>query len=249
MSKGRQNVPELLAVLDSYYSKNDLDGAGSFLEAELDRVKKAGDWSAELSLLSEQMGYFRRTGDRKKGIAACEKGMDLIKEHNLGDSVSGATVLLNAATTLKAFSLPERSAELFLRVERVYGKLLRDDDYRMAGLYNNAALTFVDLGNFAEAEKRYKKALSVLDRCRDSENEKAVTFCNMAYMYAAVDPTDGRVEEVMKAAERCLEDPETQRDGYYAFTASKCRSAFEYFGFFAFAEELGRRAEEIYEGN
>lgn len=157
--------------------------------------------------------------------------------------------MLNAATTLKAFGFPERAVEFFGEVEAAYSATLSSDDYRMAGLYNNYALALVDVGRLSEAETCYERALSVLEACPNSENEMAVTFCNMAYMYEKTAPDDERIDSVLERAELLLEPPEKKRDGYYAFTASKCASAFEYFGYFVFAAELKRRAEVIYAGN
>ena len=37
------------------------------------------------------------------------------------------------------------------------------------------------------------------------------------------------------------------RDGYHAFTVSKCIPSFDYFGFFLYAAQLRERVKEIYE--
>jgi hypothetical protein len=38
----------------------------------------------------------------------------------------------------------------------------------------------------------------------------------------------------------------TARDGYYAFVCEKCASVFDYYGYFFYANELKKRAKEIY---
>ena len=111
------------------------------------------------------------------------------------------------------------------------------------------ALSFVDTDDIKSAEECYNKALSILSTCKNGECEMAVTYCNMAYMYHKANPEDERINEVMSKAEICLESPKLTRDGYYAFTASKCYSAFEYFGFFIYADKLKKISEKIYESN
>lgn len=243
------NILDLISKLDSFFARNDLQGAEGFLESSLLEARRLGDWSAEVSILSEQMGFFRRNNKKEEGLRAVDEGIALIYAHSLQTTVSGGTILLNAATTLKAFGEKERSMEVFLVAKATLEAKLSPADYRLAGLYNNMALTLVDLSQYGEAEEYYFKALSILEKTDMGQNERAVTYCNMAYMYYNQNPEDDRINEVMEKAEALLEDESVTRDGYYAFTISKCLSAFEFFGYFLFAERLKKRAEEIYEGN
>ena len=57
-----------------------------------------------------------------------------------------------------------------------------------------------------------------------------------------------KIEQCLDLAEALLERPELPRNGYYAFVCEKCAPTFAYYGYFAFAEELNRRAEAIYAG-
>ena len=242
-------VPELLAELDRIYAAEDLAAAEALLENTLEKARKLGDWSAELSVLSEMMGFYRRNNKADKGLCAVYDGLALIREHSLENSVSGATVMLNAATTLKAFGKAAEGIPVFKSAERTFCDKLDPNDYRFAGLYNNMALSYVDVDDLISAESCYLKALAILKTCKNGECEMAVTYCNMAYMYHKADPEDERINEVMQKAEKCLESDNLIKDGYYAFTASKCYSAFEYFGYFIYADKLKRISEKIYESN
>lgn len=243
------NVPEFLKTLDRLFASENLEKAEELLEGTLEKARTLGDWSAEISVLSEMMGFYRRNNKADKGLRAVYEGLSLIEKHSLGNSVSGATVMLNAATTLKAFGKAAEGIPVFLAAERTFAEKLDPNDYRFAGLYNNMALSFVDTDDIKSAEECYKKALSILGTCKNGECEMAVTYCNMAYMYHKADPEDERINEVMNKAEACLESPHLERDGYYAFTASKCYSAFEYFGYFIYADKLKKISEKIYESN
>ena len=53
----------------------------------------------------------------------------------------------------------------------------------------------------------------------------------------------------MDQAYELLDQSKAPRDGYYAFVCEKCAPAFSWYGFFLQAEELQKRADEIYSKN
>lgn len=242
------SVPDTVAKLDGLLEKGELEAGKTLLESALDTARAAGDWRSELSLLSELMGLLRRTGDSGEALTAVKDGLALIAAHKLGGTVSGATVTLNAATTLKAFGRAEESLPLFDEVLRVFAEELDPGDYRFAGLYNNMALSLADTGDFSAAESCFLRAMSVIRTCPAPENELAVTCCNLAELYERTDPEDERISERMEEAWRYLDAPDLPKDGYYAFTASKCAPTFGHFGFFIYEKELLARVRKIYEG-
>lgn len=239
-------VPEIIRGLDALYENGREADAESYLEAWLSRARAAGDWRAELSVLSELLGQYRRSGNEERGIEAVNAALELIREHRMGQTVSGATVMLNAATTMKCFGRAAESIPIFEQVSRVYSNTLDAADYRFAGLYNNMALSFEDAGEYERAEKYFTLALRFLENCGAPKNELAVTLCNMAELYGKQDMEDARIEKCLDGAWEYLNDPELKRDGYHAFTISKCAPCFDYFGFFLYAKELRERAEKIY---
>ena len=246
MGENKIDIPRLIAQLDALNASGQERAAELFLEDKLEKSRRTDDWSGELTVLSELLGQYRRSGSREKGLAAADSAVSMVRAHHLEKTVSGATVLLNAATTLKCFGQAERSIELFEEVNAVYSAKLDPFDYRMAGLYNNMALSYGDMGMADEAERFFRQALEVLARCPQGENDAAVTYCNLAELYDKHDPEDAGIESCMEKAWECLNAPSLPRDGYYAFTASKCAPCFDYFGFFMYAGELRKRAGEIY---
>ena len=241
------DIPEFIARLDGLYSRGLEEKAGQLLDEESKRANELGDWRSELSPLSEICGHCRRSQEREKALEAIERIYEIIKAHRMGSTVSAATVLLNAATTLKCFGMAERSIPVFEHVSRVYASALDPFDYRFAGLYNNMALSYADTGRHEQAEKLFKAAMKVSGHCRNPQNELAVSLCNLAELYYKQDPEDERVNECMEMAWDYLNDPKLPKDGYHAFTASKCAPSFDYFGFFLYAKELKERAAKIYE--
>ena len=241
------SVPEVLKELDRLNNANRTAEGEAFLEHWLSAARGKKDWRAEISFLSELLGQYRRSGEKEKALKAIDAVLDLIREHGLGRTVSGATVLLNAATTMKCFGLAAESIPVFRHVARVYADTLDASDYRFAGLYNNMALSFADTGSTDEAEKYFRMALSVLSRYTGNENDMAVTWCSLAELYDGIDPEDPRIGSCMEEAWEALNSPSLPHDGYHAFTISKCLPMFDYFGYFLYAGELRARTEEIHE--
>ena len=241
-------VRDVIEELDRLYEQGREDEAQGYLESWQEKAAQSGDWRAELSFTSELLGQYRRSGDGEKGLAAVDRALRLIRERRMGQTLSGATVLLNAATTLKCFGRAAESLPVFRHVSRVYADRLDPGDYRFAGLYNNMALSCADVEDYEGAERYFKLALKIMEGCENPGNDMAVSCCNMAEMYAKQDMEDERIEQCMERAWELLNDDKLPQDGYHAFTISKCAPTFDYFGYFLYAKELKERAEKIYAG-
>ena len=242
------DVPSVIRGLDALYARGREDEAQSYLERHLSEACELGDWRAELSLTSELLGQYRRSMEREKGLAAVERALALVREHRLGRTVSGATVLLNAATTLGCFGEHKEALPIFRHVSRVYAEHLDPHDYRFAGLFNNMAQSHAALGEFTQAEGLFLSAVKIMERLEGGENEIAVTLCSLAELYDAADPEDGRIADCLERAWACLDGPGVKRDGYYAFMASKCVPVFDRLGFFLYAAELKERIGAVHAG-
>lgn len=243
---GGLDVPAIIAELDALLESGREERAAGLLEENLAAARKISDWQSEISILSEQTGLLRRTKD-KRALTAANAALGLLYAHHMETSVSGATVMLNAATTLSAFGQSEKALPIFKAVMRAYGESLDPADYRFAGLYNNMALTLSALGDYGAAESFFARAASILKICPSPENELAVTECNLARLYYAQNPEDPRCDACMERAWDYLNSESLPRDGYYAFTASKCAPDFDFFGFFLYSAQLKKRVGEIYE--
>ena len=224
------DIKSIIAGLDKLLYASDITEAGRYLDRWCAKAAEVGDWRAELTLQSELMGFHRRTNNEAAAMAAVERGLELIREHRLGSTVSGATIILNAATTLKAYGMAERSIPMFVQACRVYSQTLDPFDYRFGGLYNNMALSYTDIGEFETAEGYYKKALGVISHCDTPQNELAVTYCNLAELYERMG-RDGDIAKALELALYNLRSPALPHDGYYDFTVSKCLPTFEHFGY------------------
>ena len=247
---GRIPIDRIIQKLDAFFEKNDLDGADKHLTFWHNEALSLNDKQGELTIVSEMIGFFRKTGDAERAAKAVSRGIELVECLNLADTVSGATVYLNAATTMKAFGNAQSAMPYYDRAADVYEKVLDGDDRRKAGLYNNRALTYADLGKNDLAEKDYLSAIDVLSKTKGNDNEIAVTYVNYAHLVEN-DKTKSVFApiELMKKAWDHLNDQSIVRNGNHAQVCEKCAPSFAHFGFNAEAKELAARSKEIYERN
>lgn len=246
---GKIDMARVIDRLEAYFAKNDMAGAGELLRYWRGEAAALGDLRGELSVCSEQMGYYRKMQQKEPAMEAVERGLALIDALELGNTVAAATITLNAATTKKAFGDVQGALPLYGRTQAVYEKELKEDDVRFAGFWNNYALALTELKQYKEAELAYHRALIILQEREDGAPDQAVTYVNLAELYAA---WGGRSEEemmaCMDAAWELLSDETLPKTAYVAYVRQKCAPAFTDFGFASRGKELTKWAEEQYAG-
>lgn len=250
---GHISAERILNRLDYHLYKNDYASAERHLCYWFEEAQRESDHRAELLICNELMGLYRKLGRKREAFECAEAAIQKIEELGIEDQVGAATTFLNFATVCKAFGEPQRSLALFERAKTVYERELDASDGRLGGLYNNMALTLVDLGRFDEANAMYENAISIMKETDTGALEVAITYLNMANAaeaeLGAVD-ADEKIQGYMDTAQELIENY-ARRDGYYAFVCEKCASVFGYYGRFLYENELKERAGRIYrsEGN
>lgn len=240
----------VLDKLDEYFAKDDAAGAERHLKYWLAEAEQERDDRGKLSVLNELVGLYRKTERETEALETAEKAIRLAEAIGLSDSVTMGTTLLNAATAYKVFDQPERALVLYEQARALYEANLPPQDERLAGLYNNMAVTMTALERYAEARDLYEAALSVISGIEGGQADEAITFLNFADLIAAEhgpDAGDAAIRAYLDKAEALLNDASLPRDGYYAFVCEKCAPTFAYYGYYFTAKELEKRAKEIYE--
>lgn len=244
------NINNLINELDNILSRNDYNSARDFLEKWVGISENRNDDKALFSLCNECIGLYRKIADRDNCYKYCEKSLGLLKTLNIENTVTGATAFLNCGTAYKAFGEAEKSIAYFEKAVALYEALLPENDRRLAGLYNNFALSLVDLKEYERAIALYKKAIDVLDKNPEYSLEQAVSYLNMANAVEAQKGLEEACEEIdilLDRAQSVLDEKYSETDGNYAFVCEKCASTFGYYGRFLYENELKERARVIYE--
>ncbi len=249
---GRVPTMRVISKLDECFSKNDLDGARRLLSYWESEARAIGDRRGLLEILNEQIGFFRRTNEETPALNAVNEALEIINAENIEGTVSAATIMINAATTLKAFGKVLESEPIYDSALKIY---INEGvtGFRLAALYNNMASAKAEIKKYKAAENFYIKAMDILKSENAHTPEIAVSLVNLAHLYYDME-TSGQAashtpEETMEKALDILNSPEIPRDGNYAFICSKCAPSFGFFGYFVTENELLKRTEDIYEGN
>jgi tetratricopeptide (TPR) repeat protein len=250
MNNGCIAIDRILSKLDEHLGKNDYSSAEKHLLYWLGEAERGCDNKTEILILNELMGLYRKLGRRDEALSMASSALSKTEALGIETQVGAATTFLNAATVYKAFGEPERSLPLFIKARAIYETELEASDARLGGLYNNMALTFVDLGRFGEAYELYKKAISIMEKQENGALEVAITHLNVASAKEAELGLLDAEEAISIQLERAKEllEANKKNDGYYAFVCEKCASVFGYYGYFLYENELKERARSIYEG-
>lgn len=244
------SVGRIIDKLDSYLSQKDYASAERHLHYWLQEADTCHDMRGKLSILNEQIGLYRKTGNEAECLRTVSDALSLADSMDMEQTVTYGTTLINAATGYKAFGKAEEALPLYQRAKTIYESLLDSCDGRLGGLYNNMALTLTELGSYREAEHLYDKAIDIMRKQKNGELEVAITCLNLADLVAAesgLEAGEKKIEKLLLEAEKLLNTESLPRDGYYAFVCEKCAPVFGYYGFFFIEMELNRRVKEIYE--
>ena len=243
-------VGRVIEKLDAYYERNDVSGAERHLLYWLNEAISGNDKKGEFTVREELMGHYRKQGIKDKAIENADKVYSLIKELGIEDTVGAGTACLNIGTVYKAFSRPKESILYFYKAQDIYEKSLNKNDERFGGLFNNMALTLVDLKEFNKAYEYFFKAIDVVKKSPFGMPDVAISYLNLCTAKETEKGIAAAKEEIegyLEKAKENLDDSNNKRNGYYAFVCSKCAPGFIYYGLKGYGEELKSRAKEIYE--
>ena len=245
-------VPQqrIMEKVDEYMSRRDYAGVERHLLYWLEEAKLGRDEKGELMIRNELVGHYRKTGERDKSLAQADAALRLLDEIGFEGTITAGTTCVNAATAHQAFGEHEKALAIFIRARKNYEAIPSLKPELLGGLYNNMALTLVSLRRFDEANALYEKAVETMGGAEHGALEQAITYLNMAN--AAEDEkglldASETIDAYLEKAQRLLDTPGIPHEGYYAFVCEKCAPTFEYYGWFAAANELSERARAWYE--
>ena len=99
----------------------------------------------KLTVLNEQIGLYRKMNREPEGLQAIKEALALADTLQMENTVTLGTTLINAATGYKAFGMAETALPLYQKAKEIYEAVLSPTDTRLGGLYNNMAVTVMEL--------------------------------------------------------------------------------------------------------
>ena len=246
----RLDVRRFIAQMDRSFAGNDLDTAAACLKSWEAEARALSDARGLLAVRNEALGFYRRTGEKDAALAAVDECLALVERLRLTGSPSGATVLVNAATTRAFFGLEAEALPLYDRAAECFAANGKTDAYEYAALLNNRAGALYGLRRYGEAEADWRRAVAIMKALGGRGAEAAVSLVMLAHLTFDRDDTAfDRVEALLDEAWAQINAPDQPRDANYAYALQKCAPSFDYFQRPEAAEALREVAAEIYEGS
>lgn len=241
------DIGRFISQIDTCFNRNDIKGARECSKFWEQEAREEKDDRALLAVLNEQMGIYRREKRKQKSLSICEECLFLIEKLGIQDSVSGATIMVNVATTKSFFKQEEDALKLYDRAAEIYENSKKTFCYEYASLLNNRAGTLRALKRYDLAEKNWFKAVEILKEEGNHDSDVAISLSMLALMAYETDPTAvGKITMLLDEAWDCLNSERIIRDGNYAYAMKKCAPIFAYFRREIEAQALNETADEIY---
>ena len=250
-------MQRIVEKVDEFQRLKDFEGAERMLQYWLSEAELGNDQKGQLGIRNEFIGLYRKNDRKEQAFENIEEALKLLEKMNFGQSITAGTTYTNSATAYYTFGEYEKALPLFEKAMEVYVSVPGTAPSLLGGLYNNMGLTCVALQRYDRAETLYEKALNVMKNVPDGELEQAITCLNMADAKNAekgMEEAEAEIFSLLDKAEKLLQEKwqeiGTKSDnakGYYAFVCESCAPTFSFYGYFFAAQELERRAREIYD--
>lgn len=209
------NVDQFYETLDSYFARQEIDKVDPFLASSLQQAKEEEDYAAYISICNEMIGFYRSVSAFEKAYVAAEDVLLLMEELQLDHSEHFATTLLNTATAYRAAGDFAQALRYYRQAVQIYDGLIKPDDYRYAGLYNNMSILLEKMNENEEAIRYAEQALAIIEKIEGGEMETATTLTNLALLYFKVSQHE-KAKELLERALSLFENSGEDHDAHYS---------------------------------
>lgn len=199
------NIDNFFEDYGNIFAQGNQTNITAFLHESLVTANAAGDKHALVTILNEAAGYYRNASRYDEAVAAGERALTLLREMGYEDSVAYGTTLLNVATAYRAAGESEIAMGMFISSLATLGALLPEDDYRLAGLYNNISAIHQEQENWQSAFEMLLTAATIMESNSDMVEDTAIVLTNLSFVLFRL----GRAEEgtaSLKKAETMFHD-------------------------------------------
>lgn len=223
------NLNNILSEYDGMFGKYSLEEIEQFLLKKAEEAQTLGEYEILVTLFNEIIGFYRDTTKKEPALKYCAELNELLISLKLQGSIPYATSLLNIANAFRAFGIHKEAIVLFEKVEEIYQKHLKSNDFMYASLYNNWSLVYQETSDFKKAVEMLEKALSVVDSYPEAMIPQATTRTNLAVSLLGLQTEDAYIQAIdylQQAIEIFEKDEET--DFHYSAALAAMGDVFAY---------------------
>jgi tetratricopeptide (TPR) repeat protein len=195
------DIDKFFSDYDVAFATGNNDAIGDFLQSSLAAAEVENDKHSAVTILNEMAGFFRSISSYAQAIRYAEKALATARELGFENTIPYGTTLLNAATAYRTSGDNIKALEYFIHALGILQSNLPVDDFQLACLYNNISAIKQDTGQYAEALDMLQKAVAIMQKQPDMENDTATVMTNLAQVLLKLD----RDAEAMETIEKSLE--------------------------------------------
>ncbi len=174
------DINSVISEYDSMFGAKEPREILSYLMQKIDMSREEKDVASEIILLNETIGFCRDAFFKEEGVRYARDLEHLMHELDFEGRIEYATTMLNLANAYRGFGMYDESSKRYDVCEEMYVKMLPEDDFLFAGLYNNRGLLHQEMKAWDAAIDDFRKALRIADRYPDKDIEQATTRANLA---------------------------------------------------------------------
>lgn len=215
----RFNSDEFYRGLDSIFTQ--AEGATKalpYLEDSLAQAVSQHDDFAELTVISEFLGFDRSHGRHDHSRQLCERALELSEKLHLENSAESTILLINIATAYRQAGDYDDAQRIYEKAISESEHTLPDTDRRKAALHNNFSMLLSETGHFEEAREELTRALRLMQLSSphpESDGDIATTFTNLGLLELQLGDTEKAVEHAKLAFAMYQNYPQLQNSAHY----------------------------------
>ncbi|MCI8508199.1 MAG: DUF4037 domain-containing protein [Lachnospiraceae bacterium] len=219
------DIKSVIEGLDRLFADRESEKVEDYLSVYLEQALTEGDAGSAITIINELIGFYRDTSQYDKAEAYCGKLLPFMERAGLKDTIHYGTSCLNIANAYRASGKLEDSYRYYQKVFEIYEKVLDEEDFRYASLYNNLALLHQENKEFGKACEALEKALSIVRLFPEAVVEFGVTYTNLAASYMNA----GNLAQAEDASDKGLAIFQNGLEGDYHYSAALCVAGDIYF--------------------
>lgn len=209
------DIEKIFQKLDLLFQEKKLQEVEPFLLRYLEEAKDTSNYGVYISICNELIGFYRSISEYRKAFDVSEDVLLLMEELHLENTEHFATTMLNVATAYRAAGQLEVAFTFYQRALKIYEDLLKPDDYRFAGLYNNMSILLETQNKNQEAAVYLEKAIGIIAALDQESVEMATSLTNLALIYFKQNKIDA-AKEKLEAALKIFDDKGENTDAHYS---------------------------------
>ncbi|TCD54571.1 DUF4037 domain-containing protein [Alloscardovia theropitheci] len=189
-----------------------------YLEEALAGAINSHDEFAELTVISEFLGFDRSHGRHDHAQKLAERALELRNSLGLINTEQGTIILINVATAYRQAGIYDKARQFYELAAKEAEHTLSNTDRQKAALYNNYSMLFSETGDLPSAHDQLIRALELMQLSSpdaSKDGDVATTLTNIGLLELQMDDVLQAVDHTRQALDIYTNNPDLQSSAHY----------------------------------